>query len=430
MSAEPLPAPGTTDPHGTPRAVAWRGRVVTPHDVIDDGAVVVSDGTILWVGPVSAALHADPAVRAAVEASADPEAGATVLPGLVDLHNHGGGGASFPDARDAAEAMVAVREHRRHGTTTMLASLVTADRETLLARAAMLADLVEAGEIAGIHAEGPFLSRERRGAQSPDDLLPGDAALARELGEAARGSLRTMTVAPEIAGVVGADGAATALVGAGVVPSLGHTDATTEQAEALIAQVTADLAAAAAAGAPARRMTATHLFNGMRPLHHRAPGPVAACLAAAARGDVAVELVADDVHLDPATVRTVIETVGADNVLLVTDAMAAAGMADGSYELGPMAVTVRGGVARLTDAEHPDGGAIAGGTAHLVDVVRRTVAAGVPLADAVRSASWVPAQVLGLDDVGGLVVGRRADLVVTDADLRVRQVVRAGVEVG
>src|SRR5690606_16002682 len=132
---------------------------------IDDGAVVVSDGTILWVGPVSAALHADPAVRAAVEASADPEAGATVLPGLVDLHNHGGGGASFPDARDAAEAMVAVREHRRHGTTTMLASLVTADRETLLARAAMLADLVEAGEIAGIHAEGPFLSRERRGAQ-------------------------------------------------------------------------------------------------------------------------------------------------------------------------------------------------------------------------------------------------------------------------
>lgn len=410
--------------------VALRGRVVTPQDDVEDGAVVVADGLVRWVGPVAAAEHADAEVAAAVAAALAPEPGTVLLPGLVDLHNHGGGGVGFPDATTADDALVAVLEHRRHGTTTVLASLVTADRETLLARAGLLAGLADAGEIAGIHAEGPFLSHERRGAQSPDDLVPGDVRLVRDLVEASRGHLRTMTVAPEVDGVIGADGAADALVAAGVVPSLGHTDATTEQAEELLAQVAAALAAAAEAGeAPAREMTATHLFNGMRPLHHRAPGPIAACLAAAARGELVVELIADGVHLAPATVRTVVETVGADQVALVTDAMAAAGMADGSYELGPMAVTVRDGVARLADPGDPDGGAIAGGTAHLVDVVRDTVAAGVPLVDAVRSASWVPARVLGLTDVGGLVVGRRADVVVTDGDLRVRRVLRGGVDV-
>ncbi|MEL7977012.1 amidohydrolase family protein [Isoptericola sp. F-RaC21] len=422
LPTAPVPEPGAL--------VALRGRVVTPQDDVEDGAVVVADGLVRWVGPTAAAEHADPDVAAAVARAAAPEPGTALLPGLVDLHDHGGGGVGFPDATTTDEALVAVLEHRRHGTTTMLASLVTADRETLLTRAAMLADLADAGEIAGIHAEGPFLSHERRGAQSPDDLLPGDTGLVRDLVDAARGHLRTMTVAPEVDGVVGPGGVAEALVGAGVVPSLGHTDATTEQAEVLVAQVAAALAGAAEAGeAPAREMTATHLFNGMRPLHHRSPGPVAACLAAAARGALVVELVADGVHLAPATVRTVVETVGADRVALVTDAMAAAGMADGSYELGPMAVTVRDGVARLTDTDDPEGGAIAGGTAHLLDVVRETVAAGVPLVDAVRSASWVPARVLGLTDVGGLVVGRRADLVVTDGDLRVRRVLRGGVDV-
>jgi N-acetylglucosamine-6-phosphate deacetylase len=410
--------------------VALRGRVVTPHAVEEDGVVVLAEGRIVWVGPVEAATGASrPEVAAAVGRAPEPEDGTTLLPGLVDLHNHGGGGASFPDARDADEAMVAVREHRRHGTTSLLASLVTADRDTLLARAAMLAGLAEAGEIVGIHSEGPFLSHARRGAQSPDHLVAGDATLVRDLADAARGHLRTMTVAPEVDGVTGPDGAVAALVAAGVVPSLGHTEATTEQAEALLVQSADALRAAAADGEPERRTTVTHLFNGMSPLHHRAPGPVAACLAAAARGEAVVELIADDVHLAPATVRTVMETVGGQNVALVTDAMAAAGMADGTYELGPMGVRVRDGVARLTDPEDPDGGSIAGGTAHLLDVVRRAVAAGVPLVDAVCSASWVPARALGLEDVGALASGRRADIVVTDADLHVRRVLRGGVDV-
>ncbi|MFE6236390.1 N-acetylglucosamine-6-phosphate deacetylase [Cellulosimicrobium sp. NPDC057862] len=405
---------------GTARVLV--GRVVTPTGVVDDGVVAVQDGRVAWVG-----ARADAA--AAGYADLPDGDGATLLPGLVDVHDHGGGGSSFPDAETLDAARVAAREHLRHGTTSLVASLVTAPRDVLLERTANLADLADAGEIVGIHLEGPFLSEVRCGAQNPHDMLEGDPELVRAIAAAARGYLRTMTVAPEVPGVVGTGGVIETLVEVGALPSIGHTDASTEQTEAAIA---AGVAALAAAGRPGARLTATHLFNGMRPLHHREPGPIAACLAAAARGELVVELVADGTHLAHGTIRSVVELVGShvgadgtvagpDAVALVTDAMAAAGMADGAYELGPMRVTVAHGVARLTE-----GGAIAGGTYHLLDVVRETVEAGVPLVDAVRAASWTPAGVLGLDDRGGLVAGRRADVVVTDADLRVREVLRAG----
>lgn len=406
--------------------IVLRGRVVLPSAVLDDGVVVVAGDRLAFVGTVA---DAGPAGFGDLVASV-PVSPAVLLPGLVDVHNHGGGGASFPDASTPEEVMTGVLEHRRHGTTTMLASLVTASREVLLERAALLAGLADAGEIAGIHAEGPFLSHERRGAHNPADLVPGNVELVRDLAAAARGHLRTMTVAPEVPGVAGPDGVASALVAVGAIPSIGHTDGTTAVAEALIDQVAGELRAVAEAGGPVLGMTATHLFNGMRPLHHRAPGPIPACLAAAAQGDLTVELIGDGVHLDPALVRTMFETLGADHVVLVTDAMAAAGMADGAYDLGPMSVTVRDGVARVTDPGHPEGGAIAGGTAHLVDVVRAAVDAGVPLADAVRAASLVPARVLGLSaEVGALEAGLRADVLVTDADLRPVRVLRAGRDV-
>ncbi|GIJ00143.1 N-acetylglucosamine 6-phosphate deacetylase [Sediminihabitans luteus] len=422
MTSTPAPVPSSaTSPTGATSPFALRGRVVTPDSVIDDGVVVVDGSEITWVGPAADADrsgHADVVAAAVV-----PDEGTVLLPGLVDVHCHGGGGASFPDATTSDEARVAAREHLRHGTTSLVGSLVTADPATLLARAAVLGELVDAGDLAGIHLEGPFLSEVRCGAQNPADMLAGDPELVRAIDRAAGGHLSTMTIAPEVPGIVGDDSVIDALAGVGAVPSVGHTDASTEQTEAAIVQV---LAALVASGAAARgvRPTATHLFNGMRPLHHREPGPIAACLAAAARGELAVELVSDGTHLAHGTARSVFDMVGAENVVLVTDAMAAAGMADGSYELGPMSVTVADGVARLTE-----GGAIAGGTYHLLDVVRETVQAGVALVDAVRSASLTPAGVLGRTDVGALEAGRRADVVVVDADLRPLSVVRAGVEV-
>jgi N-acetylglucosamine-6-phosphate deacetylase len=159
----------------------------------------------------------------------------------------------------------------------------------------------------------------------------------------------------------------------------------------------------------------------MRPLTHRDPGPIPELLAAAGRGDIVVELIGDGTHVDPDMVRSIFELVGAQNVALVTDAMAAAGMPDGAYRLGSLQVTVTDGVARLTE-----GGAIAGGTAHLLDVLRTTVAGGVPLLDAVLSASTTPATVLGDPRIGALQAGCRADVVLTDQDLSVVQVLRAG----
>ncbi|MBT0992692.1 amidohydrolase family protein [Cellulomonas sp. DKR-3] len=398
-----------------------RGRVVTPDHDVDDGVVVVEDGEIAWVGP---AADVPPPWTALVPPRDPSRAGETVLPGLVDVHCHGGGGVSFPDATTVDEVERAASEHLRHGTTTLVASLVTAPGDVLVERTALLADAADRGIVAGIHLEGPFLSHVRCGAQNPDDMLAGDAALVARVVEAARGWLVTMTVAPEVTGVAGGDDdVLAALVAGGAVPSLGHTDARADLVEAA-ADRAFDLLAQAPAARSARP-TATHLFNGMRPVHHRDPGPVMACLAAAARGELVVELVADGTHLDDATVRAVLDLVGADAVAFVTDAMAAAGMADGDYQLGPMAVRVADGVARIVTADG-SAGAIAGGVAHLLDVVRHTVAAGVPLVDAVRAAATTPASVVGRSDVGALVVGRRADVVVTDADLRPLRVLRGG----
>jgi len=403
-----------------PGAITVRGDVVTPTGVLPDALVVARDGRVVWVGPAKDAPveHVPPV----------PPAGTRVLPGLVDLHCHGGGGASFPDATGPDDVRRAAEDHLRHGTTTLVASLVTAPRDALLARTALLAAAADAGVVAGIHLEGPFLSRVRAGAQHPPDMVDGDTDLVRELAAVARGHLVSMTVAPEVPGVAdGDDDVLAALVAAGALPSVGHTDASAERVDAAISRAF-DLLATSARARGARP-TATHLFNGMPPLHHRDPGPVAACLGAAARGELVVELVADGTHLAPATVRAVMELVGPDGAVLVTDAIAAAGMPDGDYRLGPQAVRVAGGVARVL-VDRPGAaaevGSIAGGVAHLLDVVRATVEAGVPLVDAVRAASATPAQVLGRHDVGALVVGRRADVVVTTADLRPVRVARAG----
>ena len=403
-SAGPGAAPATG-------ATVLRGRVVTPSGVLDDGVVVVTGDRLSWVGPATDAPPGTPLPA--------PEAAPrTLLPGLVDLHCHGGGGGSFPDATDARTVAVAIAEHLRHGTTSLVASLVTADLATLLERTALLADLADDGELAGIHVEGPFLSAARCGAQNPALMTQGRADVVREIARAARGHLVSMTVAPEVPGVLGPDGVLVALAESGAVPSFGHTDASYEVTARGLAEARDALAND---GARSPLPTVTHLFNAMRPWHHRDPGPVPASLAAAARGEAVVELVADGVHLDPGTVSAVFTLLGPTGIILVTDAMAAAGMPDGVYPLGPSWVRVTGGVARLVD-----GGAIAGSTAHLLDVVRTTVRSGVPLADAVASASSTPAAVLGRTDIGGLEGGRRADLVVVDDDLAPLRVMLGG----
>jgi N-acetylglucosamine-6-phosphate deacetylase len=379
-----------------------RGRLVTSGSVVDDGVVTVVGDRVAYAGP---ATEWD---GAGWDGELPPPApDRLLLPGLVDVHCHGAAGHGFPDD-DADGVLAAAAHHRAHGTTTLVASLVSAPAAVLRGRLALLAPLVRSGELAGVHLEGPFLSAVRCGAQDPAALVPGDPALLREL--LADGIVVSMTLAPETAH---ADELVAVLREHGVLPSFGHTDAGA-------GATTAAIRSAAVTG----RLSATHLFNGMPPLLSRAPGPVAACLAAAARGELVLELIGDGVHLAPETVATVFDLVGPGQIALVTDAMAAAGMADGRYRLGALPVEVSGGVARLATGDGP--GAIAGGTARLIDVVRQTVAAGVPLADAVLSATATPAALLGRSDVGHLAAGARADVLVTDARLTPTAVLRAG----
>ena len=248
-----------------------------------------------------------------------------MLPGFVDLHVHGGGGASFTEGT-ADQARQAAAFHARHGTTTMLASLVTAPVAELEARADLLAGLAVEGVIAGLHLEGPFLSPARSGAQDPRHMLAPDAAVFERLHAAARGQLRILTLAPELPG---AGAVIEAARRAGVTVAVGHTDATADVTTAAI---------------DAGATHATHLFNAMRPLHHREPGAAGALLD---RAEVTCEVIADGVHLHDMAIRLAFRAAGPARLVLVSDAMAAAGMPDGHYRLGSMRVTVAGGVARL-----------------------------------------------------------------------------------
>jgi N-acetylglucosamine-6-phosphate deacetylase len=366
--------------------------------VVTDG--LVGPGWVEVAGERISAVGAGPSPR-----TPDVNLGDAVLvPGFVDMHVHGGAGAAFPDG-DPEEAMRAVRFHRAHGSTTMVASLVAAAPAELLRAVDALADLVADDELAGVHLEGPWLAEARCGAHDPRQLRDADPGELDRLLRAGHGAVRMVTLAPERAG--GLD-AVRRIVGAGAIAALGHTDASY-----------AFTRSAVAAGA----RVGTHLFNAMAPVHHREPGPAVALLEDAR---VTVELVTDGLHVHPALWEHVLRSTGAGRVAAVTDAMAAAGMPDGEYHLGPLRVAVTDRVARVADT-----GTIAGSTATtdalFANVVRH---AALPrdeaLARAVAMTAGTPARALGLADVGAIEPGRRADLVVLDPDLHVRDVYRAG----
>ena len=336
-----------------------------------------------------------------IDVAATNRAGADIIvPGFVDMHCHGGGGHTFTQG-DAADAAAAAAFHLRHGTTTMLASLVSSPFELMRAATAAFRPLVADGTIAGIHFEGPYLSGARCGAQNPAFLRDPSLTELTTLVELGAGAIRLVTIAPELPGALEA---IRYLTGNGVVAALGHTDATYEQT----------LGGVAAGGT-----VGTHVFNGMAPPHHRRPGPVFALLGTP---PVVCELIADGFHLHPGSLAFAAHATGPDRAALITDAMDAAGMPDGRYELGGQEVEVTDRVARLVRD-----GSIAGSTLTMDLALCNAVAAGIALPDAVAMASTTPARALGLDDqVGALEAGLRADLVVLSPELEVKRVLRAG----
>jgi len=386
----------------TLRSTALSGTVVTPTDVVADGVVEVRGDRLGYVGP-----------RAGWDGDAPQPAG-VLVPGFIDGHCHGGGGHTVTTTDPEAIAAVAAH-HLSRGTTSMLASLVSAPPATIADQVAAIAGVVEGGgtSIVGSHLEGPWLSRARCGAHDPAALAEPDAEAARAWVVAGRGTVRMVTLAPELPG---SDRVSALLEDQGVLAAHGHSDA--------------DARTFTAALRARRTPLVTHLFNGMAPLHHREPGAPGAALRELARGAATVELIADGVHLADETVAMVFDVDPGGHIVLVSDAMAAAGLPDGDFELGSLAVRVTDGVARIAETS-TNSGSIAGGTSHLADLVHRCVTvAGLDPMAVVAAASTTPAAVLGLADRGALTSGLRADVVSLTDDWRVDRVMWGGAWVG
>ncbi|MGR3870714.1 N-acetylglucosamine-6-phosphate deacetylase [Streptomyces graminifolii] len=382
--------PATTSPHPATAKVPLilsGADLVLPTGTVKNGRLIINGTRITGAAPENAQV---------VDVT-----GYTLVPGFVDIHNHGGGGASFTSGT-VEDVLKGIHTHRLHGTTTVVASTVTGEMDFLAQRAGLLSELAEQGDLAGIHFEGPFISPCRKGAHSEALLRDPDPADVRKLVDAARGHAKMVTLATELPGGLDSVRLLTEL---GVIAAIGHTDASYEQTVAAI---------------DAGATVATHLFNAMPPLGHREPGPIAALLE---DGRITVELINDGTHLHPAALELAFHHAGAERVAFITDAMDAAGFGDGRYMLGPLEVEVSEGVARLVE-----GGSIAGSTLTLDRAFKRAVTVDrLPVEDVVAAISANPARLLGsYDEVGSLEPGKYADLVLLDAEFDLKGVMRRG----
>lgn len=366
--------------------------LLTPLRMVDDAAVVISDeGRIAYAGPA----HGAPRARGQWL----DLGGRTIIPGLIDVHVHGGNGVTFGAPGRVAEDLRSYSQWvTRFGVTGFLSSVAAPDTQALLqvVREGVVAlqEGLPGAEGLGLHLEGPFLNPEKKGAFNPDWLRALSLDEVDALLEAGHGWIRQVTLAPELPG---ARAVAARLRVAGVVAALGHSNA--------------DYALASAA-LRSNFTHVTHTFNAQRGLQQREPGVWGAVLAS---DRVTAELIADTVHVHPGTMKVLLRCLGAQRVVLVTDAMAATGLSDGEYDLMGEAVTVRNGRATLAD------GTIAGSTATLNECVRHVHQdVGAPLAQAVRMATRNPARMMGLTRrLGSLMRRKDANLAVVDTDVHV-----------
>ncbi|WP_182050378.1 N-acetylglucosamine-6-phosphate deacetylase [Changpingibacter yushuensis] len=402
---------------------------------IGGGLVLDNDGLITQILPAGIGTSDN-------LADDDGVIGTHIVPGLVDVHCHGGGGASFPDDLDADSIASAIAAHRSAGTTALVASLVSLTDPIPAIRA--LVPFCASGELAGIHMEGPYISPHKAGAQNPAAIRDADVAELESWLKAGEGWIRTMTIAPETGN---AEEAARLLLRYGAKPSWGHTSTDGATTAKLLHETSEYAREIGLVGVP---QTATHLFNAMPAINHREPGPIRELIQAARRGEVAVELIGDGVHIKPILVEDVaqyitdVEPRGEDMegldlvahtrpdlaVLFVTDAIAAAGMPEGSYQLGGLAVDVSDGTARLAGQE-----TIAGGCSRLSEQLTALANRGaLSLASLVRGMVAGPALAASLTTAPRVAsgvtlqfeVGTPPNFIVLDAQYQPLTVIREG----
>ena len=347
-----------------------------------EGSISFENGVITEIGPANALADVD-------------AQGKYVVPGFVDVHTHGAMGEDFSDGKPEGLAPAA-RHYAAHGVTSFLATTMTLKEEVLTPAMHTIGGFqrpADGAKCAGIHLEGPFLSYAKRGAQAAENLHKPDAALFHRLNEASGGLVRLVTVACEEEGAM----PFIQEVSKACTVSLGHTTADYDTAMA-----------AFQAGAS----HATHLYNGMPSLLHRAPGVIGAAFDSGAT----VELICDGLHIHPSVIRLTRQLFG-KKLVIISDSLRCAGMPDGQYELGGQPIEMKNGKATLLGTD-----TLAGSSSNLLDEVRNVVSFGLTLEDAIYAVSQAPAQAVGLKDVGVLEAGKRADLLVLDGSLNLEQV--------
>ncbi|WP_028549873.1 N-acetylglucosamine-6-phosphate deacetylase [Paenibacillus sp. UNC451MF] len=374
-------------------------RIVTPDTTIKNGWILLSDGHIAAIGKETGSVeHARTLAR---DCEVIDGQGGWMLPGFIDVHVHGGYGHDFMDA-DAEGLDEITRFHAHNGTSVMLATTVTASKADIDQVLSRVQSYREAGmpyaQLLGVHLEGPYISAKWPGAQNPQFIVPPQPAWLEDWTQRFPGLIKMQTLAPESEGAIDY---IEALTRQGIVAALGHTDASFDQVQL---------------AAEHGLSHAVHTFNAMTRLHHREPGTVGAVLTNPA---IMAEVIADGHHVHPACIRLLAQMKGPDNLLLITDAMSAAGLGNGEYKLGGLDVIVNGGVARLKE-----GDSLAGSTLTMIEAFRYTVnEVGISVEHASRMASGTPARRLGIDaETGALEPGKQADVLLLNKQLELERV--------
>ena len=381
------------------RIIIINGTIITPFHLVSGKAIIVEKGRIREIVNEEELSTATLTGAEVIEGKDK-----FIVPGYIDIHVHGGGGSDVMDGDYEAINQVAIA-HSHFGTTSFLPTTMTMSKDKIIRSLRSICEAVKKGtagaEILGIHMEGPYINPEKKGAQKEDDIKKISLEEFLEFNQASGNLIRLVTIAPEMLGAIGL---IKYLYKQGIIVSVGHTNATYVQTQA---------------GIQAGLSHVTHVFNAMRELHHREPGVVGAALTSP---ELTVEVIADGIHIHPIVLKILTKIKESEKIVLITDAMRAAGLKDGTYDLGGQEVIVAKGQARLKD------GTLASSVLTMDKAVKNMVnKVGIQLPKAIQMASFNPARSIGIDDKkGSLEPGKDADIVILNKNLETELSIVAG----